>query len=389
MKKKVLFVITTLYNGGAERSLVSLLQTMDPEKYDIDLLLFKEMGMFLTQVPDYVNILSPSKEMKLLYGGGEEKSILYNSIRVISTGLSKLITRSYVGQRQFRWKYFYSKFIKKQEKKYDTAVAYMEGEPIYYVVDKINANKKVAWIHNDYNNLSCSSRFDNVYLSKVNNIVSVSNKCVDILKEIFPQYKNKISYIPNLTSSKAIIKMADEFFPVEFKEGSNNLLSIGRLNHQKGFDLAIEAGKYLSDKGYDFKWFIIGDGMLEIELRKLIEKYKLESKIILLGAKENPYPYIKNCDIFVQPSRFEGKSIALDEAKILGKPILITNYPTAKDQLVNGKEGMIVDMKPEKIAAGISNLIDNNKIRIELSNYLNKLDYGNEDLIGLYYSVLN
>ncbi len=389
MKKKVLFVISTLYNGGAERSLVSLLQTMDPNKYEIDLLLFKKMGMFLDQVPKYVNIRNIPKELNNLYGNYKESRLDYLGIRLISTKISTLQSKSYVGQRQIRWKNYYSRLIKQEQKKYDVAIAYMEGEPVYYVVDKVNADKKIAWIHNDYNNLACNPNFDDIYFSKVDNIVSVSDKCVDILKESFPQYKNKIYYIPNLTSSKTIKSMSEEFYPSEYNKEENILLSIGRLNKQKGFDIAIDAAKHLSDKGYNFKWMIIGDGNLEGDLKKQIEKNELESKVILLGAKDNPYPYIKNCDVFVQTSRFEGKSIALDEAKILAKPILVTNYPTAKDQLTNGKEGIIVNLVPQAIAQGLANLIDNKNKRRELSEYLSNFEYGNENLISLYYDIMD
>lgn len=389
MKKKVLFVISTLYNGGAERSLVSLLQTMDPNEYEIDLLLFKKMGMFLEQVPEYVNIRTIPEELKNLYEDNKNNKGYYKYIRLISTGISTLLSKSYVGQRQIRWKYAYSKLIKQEEKKYDVAIAYMEGEPVYYVVDKVNADKKIAWIHNDYTNLGCNPKFDDRCFSKVDNIVSVSEKCVEILKDTFPQYKNKISYIPNLTSSKTIKSMAEKFYPTEYDSTENILLSIGRLNNQKGFDIAIDAAKELADKGYNFKWMIIGDGSLENELKKQIQANNLQSKVFLLGAKENPYPYIKNCDVFVQTSRFEGKSIALDEAKILAKPILVTNYPTAKDQLTNGKEGIIVDLDPQSIAKGLAELIDNKNTREGLSNYLNKFEYGNENLIGLYYEIID
>ncbi|WP_455542988.1 glycosyltransferase [Intestinibacter sp.] len=393
MKKKVLFVITTLYNGGAEKSLVSLLQTMDPEKYDIDLILFKKMGMFLEYVPEYVNILDVPKEMETLYGfegNNVKKSVFLNFARLFSTGVSKLSSKSYVGQRQFRWKYFYKKIIKEQEKYYDTAVAYIEGEPIYYIVDKIKAKRKVAWIHNDYNSLGCSPQFDRKYLGKLDGIVSVSNQCVDILKEVFPEYEEKISYIPNLTCSKNIKNMAQEFYPEEYKNNENKtiILSIGRLNEQKGFDLAIEAASYLSQWNYSFKWIIVGDGALENKLRAMIKSKNLESKVSLIGARKNPYPYIKNCDIFAQPSRFEGKSIALDEAKILQKPILITNYSTAKDQIKQGQEGIIVDMNPKGIAEGIKSMIDDKKQAEKLSAYLSKFEYGNEKEVDLYYKII-
>ncbi len=389
MKKKLLFVIPTLYNGGAEKSLVSLLQIIDKQKYDIDLLLFKKKGMFLKQVPSYVNIISPQKELESLYSQEDCKNIFFKVIRIVGTGLSRIFTKSYVGQRQIRWKYFYKPILKMQEKEYDIAIAYMEGEPIYYVADKVMAKKKIAWIHNDYKKLGCSDKFDYPYFKSVDNVVSVSEECVNILKKTFNEFEDKIEYIPNLITSKTIRQMANDFYPPEYNKNDINILSIGRLNHQKGFDIAIESAKYLYKKGYQFKWYIIGDGALEDNLRKLIEKNNMEYNIFLIGTRENPYPYIKNCDIFAQTSRFEGKSISLDEAKILAKPILVTNYPTAKDQIINNKEGIIVDMTPEEIADGLEVLIRDNEKRINLSEYLKKNEYGNEDLINLYYKLID
>lgn len=389
MKKKLLFVIPTLYNGGAEKSLVSLLQIIDKQKYDIDLLLFKKKGMFLKQVPSYVNIISPQKELESLYSQEECKNIFLKVVRIVGTGLSRIFTKSYVGQRQIRWKYFYKPILKMQEKEYDIAIAYMEGEPIYYVADKVMAKKKIAWIHNDYKKLGCSDKFDYPYFKSVDNVVSVSEECVNILKKTFKEFEDKIEYIPNLITSKTIKQMADDFYPPEYNKNDINILSIGRLNHQKGFDIAIESAKYLCKKGYQFKWYIIGDGALEDNLRKLIERNNMEDNIFLIGTRENPYPYIKNCDIFAQTSRFEGKSISLDEAKILAKPILVTNYPTAKDQIINNIEGIIVDMTPEEIADGLEVLIRDNKKRINLSEYLKKNEYGNEDLINLYYKLID
>lgn len=389
MKKKLLFVIPTLYNGGAEKSLVSLLQTIDAEEYDIDLLLFKEMGMFLKQVPDYVNIISAPKELKSLYSDGDYRKRYLKGIRIIGTGLSKLFTKSYVGQRQIRWKYFYKHILQNQEGEYDVAIAYMEGEPIYYVVDKVRAKKKIAWIHNDYKSLGCSDKFDFSYFKDVDNIVSVSKECVNILKEIFNEFEDKICYIPNLVSSKTIKKMSEDFYPREYNRDDIKILSIGRLNHQKGFDIAIESAKYLYERGYRFKWYIIGDGILENDLKNLIEKNNMQDNVFLIGTRENPYPYIKNCDIFAQTSRFEGKSISLDEAKILSKPILVTNYSTAKDQIINNKEGIIVDMSEKAIAEGLEILINDIEKRIELSEYLSRFEYGNKDLIDLYYKVIN
>lgn len=388
-KKKILFVITTLYNGGAEKSLISLLQNLDSTRYEVDLLIFKKIGIFLNDIPNFVNVLDYEEGMAELYGNTTTHKISkYKLFRLISTFISKCFSRSYLRQRQIRWKYFYKKYIPKVEKKYDTAIAYIEGEPFYFIMDKVKAKKKIVWIHNDYQSLNCDKKFDEPYFDKVDKIVSVSELCVDILKDTFPEYLDKICYIPNLVSSSTVRAFATKFYPIEYQKQKTILLSIGRLNHQKGFDMAIAAAKIMADHGYNFQWFIIGDGVLERDLKERISKNKLQDNVILLGIRQNPYPYIKYCDIFVQPSRFEGKSIALDEAKILGKPILVTKYSTVKDQILAGKEGIIVEMNSSKIAEGLENLISSKEQREKLTKYLLEFDYGNEKEILKYYEAI-
>jgi glycosyltransferase involved in cell wall biosynthesis len=168
-----------------------------------------------------------------------------------------------------------------------------------------------------------------------------------------------------------------------------NIVSVGRLNYQKGFDIAIEACKQLKKDGYDFVWNILGEGEERGKLEKMIKEYHLEDMFILGGIKENPYPYIKQADIYVQPSRFEGKSIAIDEAKILNKPILVTNFSTAKDQINDQINGLIVDMNPECIYNGIKQLIDSDELRRKLSQNLSNEELGTEKEIEKLYKMFD
>lgn len=388
-KKKILFVITTLYNGGAEKSLISLLQNMDLDRYEVDLLILKKIGIFMEDIPEKVRILDLSEEVAGLYGNHVlPTKKRYQCIRLIGSLIAKCSTGSFLRQRQIRWKYFYQKNISELKKQYDIAIAYIEGEPLYFIVDKVKAKKKIAWIHNDYQKFECDRKFDLLYLKKVDHIVSVSELCVSILKKVFPEYAQKISYIPNLVSSNTIKEFSEKFYPKEFENHANILLSIGRLHPQKGFDMAIDAAKIMKDHGYSFIWFILGDGELQKDLEDRITKNDLKGTVVLLGIRQNPYPYIRYCDIFVQPSRFEGKSIVLDEAKILAKPILVTNYSTVGDQIIKDKEGIVVEMEAAEIAKGLEKLMDAKEQREKLTNYLSKFDYGNEKEIAKYYEIM-
>lgn len=385
--KKVLIVMSSLYNGGAERSLVNFLNELPEDKYQIDLLLFKRQGMFMKQLPEYVNILHTPKAVEKLYGT-ISKSGVYIFPKMIGTLIATLLTKNSREKRAFRWKYFYGQSIEKMQEHYDVAIAYISGEILYYVDEKVNADKKIVWIHNDYKTAQHPKKYDYPHLKNMDGIVSISDSCVEILKEEFPEFADKVWNLANITSSVVLKKRASEFYPKEYEKEQLNILSIGRLNEQKGFDMAIEAAKILQESNIDFKWFIIGNGELKEELEKQINALNLADYFILLGTRENPYPYIKNCSIFVQPSRYEGKSVVLDEAKILAVPIVATEYPTVGDQLQDKEEGMIVPLTAEGIAEGLKTMMRDKELRSRYSEYLAGREYGNQKEIEKYVQLM-
>lgn len=385
--KKILFVMTSLYNGGAERSLVNLLNELPEEEYEIDLLLFKRKGMFLSQVPKYVNIVETPKSIDRMYGSVFDAGLLM-PWKLIGNGISRVVTHNSREKRGFRWKYFYGPAISKLEKHYDVALAYISGEILYYVDEKVIADKKIVWIHNDYRTAGHPKKYDYSHLKNMDAIVSISDTCVDILKEEFPEFADKIFMLENLTSSIVLRKRAMEFLPKEYVSGGINILSIGRLHEQKGFDMAIHAAGIMKKRGIDFHWFVLGSGELESELKKQISNEGVEDCFVLLGARENPYPYIKNCTVFVQPSRYEGKSVVLDEAKILNTPIVATAYPTVRDQLENGQEGLIVSMTAEGIADGVHRILKDTELYNRISAHLKGREYGNQKEILKYLELI-
>lgn len=386
--KKVLIVMSSLYNGGAERSLVNFLNELPEDKYQVDLLLFKRQGMFMNQLPEYINVLQTPKAVEKLYGT-ISKSGVYIFPKMIGTLLATLLTKNPREKRAFRWKYFYGKNIEKLQEHYDIAIAYISGEILYYVDEKVSADKKIVWIHNDYKTAQHPKKYDYPHLKNMDGIVSISDLCVDILKEEFPEFAGKVHMLENITSSVVLNNRAAEFMPKEFENNVINILSIGRLHEQKGFDMAIEAAKIMKDKGLDFKWFVIGNGELKEELEKQINAKNLEDDFILLGTRENPYPYIKNCSVFVQPSRYEGKSVVLDEAKILAMPIVATAYPTVGDQLQDKVEGMVVPMNAEGIAEGLLAMTKSEELRKKYSSYLTGREYGNQKEIEKYIQLID
>ena len=261
---------------------------------------------------------------------------------------------------------------------------------MFYVGDKVKAKKKIYWVHNDYLLDKHPKKYDYEYFKKSSAIITVSQTCLDILKKVFPEFKEKIFYLENITSDKIVKRRALEFYPQEYKENNKiKFLTVGRLTYQKGLDIGIEAAKILKEQGVKFNWFILGVGEEKTKLLELIKKYELENEIILLGLKKNPYPYIKNCDIFLQTSRYEGKSVVLDEAKILAKPVVVTNYSTVKDQIINDKEGYIVNLDSTSIAKGIREVMEDKNLYNKIENYLKNNNYGNEKEINKYIKIFD
>ena len=400
--KKILFVISALTTGGAEKSLVNLLNLFDYSKYKVDLLLFKHEGVFIKQIPKEVNILSIPNTLKYAFKpldlAGVKNISSFNAgfRRYVGTFYTRLRYNSNTNRgKQIRWNKFYRNAIKDLSGEYDVAISYMHGEAMYYVADKVHAKKKITWVHNDYHADGFDRELDRPYFAKFNRIVSISDECVKIFSNIFPDFSERTISIPNLTSSSLIKKLALDYLPTEYKEVRETepekpiLLSIGRLSRQKGFDVAIQTAKVMQDQNINFIWYIIGQGELKEKLQKKINDAQLQNKVILLGTRENPYPYCYYCDIFVQPSRYEGKSVVLDEAKILAKPIVVSNYDTVKDQIIGGSEGIIVPLKPHQIAGAIIDLMNNPNKRLQLIDYLQEHEYGNEDLIGMFYDQIN
>ena len=366
---------------------MNLLNEMPEDQYEIDLLLFRKEGMFLPQVPHYVNIIEAPEALKNLYR--PVKDFNKNTItKVIGTAISKILTNNPYLMREFRWRNFYRKKITRLSKHYDVAVGCVVGECTYFVNDLVSADKKLCWVHTDYVGAKCDRRADEKYYQNMNSIVTVSDKCAEVLKTVFPEFQNKILWLPNITSSEVLRKRSKEEIPERIDEGKKLLVSVGRLIPLKGFDMAIDAAKIMKKDGCQFQWFILGNGELFDKLNAQIEDLELKDWVKLLGPKENPYAYIAKSDVVVQSSKYEGKSVVLDEAKILGIPIVSTNYDTVVDQIIPEKEGLIVDMNAEDIAHGIEEMFNNQRLYKTIKNYLNAHEYGNQADVEKYIKLI-
>ena len=391
-KKKLLFVMNSLHCGGAEKALISLLQTIDYSNYTVDLFLFKHEGLFLNQLPQEVTLLQVAKEYK--YFEMSLKKAILSNLKVLNFKL--ILFRILVGfvykskasltqKEQKVWQYV-SNFIPNLTTKYDVAIGYMENTPNLFCIDKVTATKKIGFVHNDYNRLQMDKNLDYPYFLKFDKIVTVSELCKAILIENFPNLSEKFEVMHNIVSSSAILKLAQE--PIDFEPKGITLISMGRLSKPKGFDVAIEAFKIVIDNNNDAYWYILGGGEERENLEALIAKNKLQERFILLGIKENPYPYLRKATIYVQPSRFEGKPIAIDEAKILNKPMVIANFSTAKDQINDGVDGIIVNLEAKLLANKLELLIKDASLRNTFATELSKKNHGTEQQIEVFYNLL-
>ena len=390
--KRILFVIPSMRIGGAEKSLANLLNLIDLNEYDINLLMFKPGGELLQQIPSGIYILETDPSLFYAYNCDKnvfscKAGVRSEILRIFSTGICKILYGNRA--RQKRWTKFYKAFLPKLNSEYDIAIGYLEGDASYYVIDKVNAKRKFLWVHSNFDNIKKNEDASvyKEYFREADKVVSISDKCVKVLQDNYPDMRNKFVFLPNLTSSVVLKNTAKADIDEKFSKDIFNIVSVGRLTEAKGFDMAIDALKILKERKVPVHWWIVGDGELRASLEKQVRNNGVEQYLTFLGSKSNPYPYMNNADLIVQTSRWEGKSVVLDEAKILGKPILATAYATVKDQVINGKEGVIVEMNAEAIALGIDHLMKDKSTLNNIQQYLMSHDYGNQNEIIKYYEL--
>ncbi|MCM3650420.1 glycosyltransferase [Metabacillus litoralis] len=387
MKKKLLFVIDSLTIGGAEKSLVSLLNLIDSSKYEIDLLLIKRGGDLEKYVPSYINILPVPKYFSSI----ENKLTFENLYYRIKTSLNLRVNnykKNVLHSEQVVFKSI-NKIISPLNKMYDVAIAYSQGMPTYLVVNKVKASKKLAWINTDYVNTLYDKELDYKSYSKIDKIIAVSEHTKSSVSQLREEYKNKVDLVLDIVDPKMIDKMSLEEDAEEFDKSLVNILTVGRLVTAKGYEKAIEVAKLLKHAGYKFKWFSIGEGPERKKLQKLIEEYELQDYFIFLGKKVNPYIYMRNCDIYVQTSIKEGFGLTVSEAKILKRPIVCTSFPTAKEIIQNEVDGLIVEYDIESIYNGVKKYLDEKSFKEKVLKKLDSTEpYSSVNQINNFYNLI-
>lgn len=361
MMKKLLFVIDSLGCGGAEKSLVSLLPLLNRDKYEIHLWMLHRGGEFEALLPGHIII-----EPEPLYGLLERIKMRMASLCYSLTYRIKRLLGIHEHGAETFWKCVGWAY-KVPNQQFDVVIAYQQGIPTYLVSTKIKSKRKIAWINVNIFNAGYNPLFNSRFYDKFDVLVPVSKNLESILKEKYPQLTNKYVCVYDILNPSIIIQQALEVNE-EQTALKNGLLIVttGRLALQKNYELAVKAAKILRDKRYDFRWLFIGDGEERSNIAALVKGYKLQDKVLLLGMKTNPYPYMARCDVYVQTSLFEGFGLTIAEAKILGKPVVSTNFDVVHDQLKHGENGLIADMTPESVAENIIHLLEDDNLRNQI-----------------------
>ena len=380
--------------GGAETALIGLLNALDPARVDVDLFLYDHRGEMMQFIPKWVNLLPQIPKYSVL-----ERPIVELVKRgfwgIAAARMSAKLIGKLTNVPSFSMDVFTSLFTNKllpticPQKKYDLAISFLT--PHTYVKNKVVAKKKIAWIHTDYTIYPIAKNVERPIWRSYNYIASISNDVTRTFLQVFPTLAPKIMEIENILSPAFVRKRAElEDTDKEFRhEGTITLLSVGRFSDAKNYDNVPDICKRLiNETKLNIKWYIIGYGGDEALIRKKIKEAGMEEHVILLGKRSNPYPYIKACDIYVQPSRYEGKSVTVREAQMLCKPVVVTNYPTAPSQIRSGIDGVIVPMDNEGCAHGLAEVICDKPLQERIIAHLATHDYGNESEVEKIYELI-
>lgn len=400
-KPRIFIAMHYMEIGGAETALIGLFNALDPNRVDVDLFLYDHRGEMMQFIPEWVNLLPQIPKYSVL-----ERPI----VELVKRGFGGIAAARMWAKRisKVAYKRSGSKLennggLDKMSKcttpllpkinpsmTYDLAISFLTPHRI--VAEKVKAKKKIAWIHTDYTRVWVDAEDELKVWQKYDYVASISGDVTNTFLQVFPSLAPKIVEIENILSPTFVRKRAElQDVDKEIRhEGTITLLSVGRFSDAKNYDNVPDICKRLiNETKLNIKWYIIGYGGDEALIRKKIKEAGMEEHVILLGKRSNPYPYIKACDIYVQPSRYEGKSVTVREAQMLCKPVVVTNYPTAPSQIRSGIDGVIVPMDNEGCAHGLAEVICDKPLQERIIAHLKTHDYGNESEVEKIYTLIN
>lgn len=376
--KKVLVVINTLGRAGAETALLELLRHMDPKRYEVSLYVLMNQGEMARELPDHVRLVNRRySECSVLNRQGQRRmagqvlramaarGTLLRLSPYLCGNLREMLRRRDVRADKLLWRVL-SDGGQRLEERYDLAVSFLEGGSAYYVADHVNAAKKAAFIHVDYEQAGYTRALDRDCYLKYDRIFPVSDEVKAAFLRVYPECGDRTEVFHNILNREKILRQAE--LPGGFTDGFEGprLLTLGRLTRQKALEVSIEAMRLLKDAGEAVRWYVLGEGDQRAFLEERVRALGLEEDFLLPGAASNPYPYLRQADVYVHASRFEGKSIAIQEAQVLGKAILVSDCSGNREQVEPGEDGLMCDLAPEAICREVQKLLHDGKLRERL-----------------------
>lgn len=385
MKKKLLFIYHSMIIGGSTTALLPLLNGLDPEKYEIDLQLFRNKGPLLDVIPEHVNLLPEAEAHKGKMGRLVKLCKFFSggyAFRVISRKIRNGDTKAVLAAFQSK------ELSRKNTTQYDYAIGFLEGWSDWYLAYGTKAKKKYAWLHSTYANITAEPTSELPWMEQVDKIIFVTDPCRDAFKETLPQMAEKAITVENITDSQIIRKRSlqadktDADYCRFLESDCFKIVTVCRLSMQvKGLDRIVNAAKALKAKGYSFLWYIIGDGEDKATLLEQIRIEDVGDCVVPIGKRMNPYPFMAAADIMCMPSRYEGKPMTVTESMILGVPPVVTEYLSAHEQIATEIDGLVLENRDDSVAAGVLRCLQDKELLDSMRKYLQTHEYDNMDYL--------
>lgn len=391
--RSILFVINTMGIGGGEKALLEIFKRIDFKKYEVSLFVLTGQGELINQVPEQVKLLNKKYYPISVLNRAGKVRLFYTVIRAmiannglpgkmryIISCLRMMMKQGDIRKDKLLWKIL-SDGAQRFEKEYDLAVAFLEGGAAYYVASHANAEKKAAFIHINYEMAGYNRMLDEDCYLKFDQVFTVSESVKNTFLRVYPECEKRTAVFYNLIDRERIICKAAEAGGFSDNFTGCRILTVGRLVPQKALDMAIDTMRILKDMDSNFRWYVLGEGELRKRLEEKICMFGLEEDFILLGTTDNPFPYYAQCDLYVHTAYFEGKSVAVEEAQVLGCTILVTEYDGVEEQVKDGVDGIICKSDSRLLAEKILDLVNDPQKRMDYGIAASKreqADYGKE-----------
>lgn len=375
MKKKVLIAVHQLNLGGVQKALISALNAIDYSKNDVTLYIRKNRTDLLDLVNTNVSNIIINEDNTKYYRKPYAVFLLLKLklASVLGKDTSKINQKlnNYIVELQMKYEkeHYFS-----DNTEYDVAVSYIQSHTARFVSENIKAKKKIMFYHGSTDEFH---EINEAVMPDYKNIYCVSKGALESISQCYPEFSDKMDYIENYVDNKEIRKNAEGFIP-DYPKNKLILCSCGRITPVKGYDLAVETAGILKANNIDFKWYFVGDGTERAKIEDMIVTNNLSDNIVITGLKENPYPYIKNCDIYVQPSYEEAHPLSIIEAQMLCKVVVSTATAGGKSIITDEKNGIIAEINPESLAEKIQYILENKDLENGIKKELEQKDYSKE-----------